>query len=111
MTSPLQQHDRQIFRALIDRYGRAALDADADDYDRTRPPLRERNLEALKIEVDRLLCLRNEPFTWTSVLAAIKVLRPSVGHDRHKQLATNCTRYRGGKKGFIVRNYGSIESF
>ena len=108
MTPRLQDADRQIFRALIDRYGRAALDADADDYDRTRPPLRERNLEALKLEVDRVLWLRNEPFTWTAALRAIAFLRPRVTHDRHKQLATECMRYEGGKKGFIVTISGPI---
>jgi len=102
MTSPLQDRDREIFRGLIDRYGRAALDADADDYDRTRPQLRERNLEALKLEVDRVLWLRNKPSKWAAALSAITFLRPNLSHDRHKQLATAYMRYDGGKKGFIV---------
>jgi hypothetical protein len=107
-SSPLQDVDRQIFRALIDRYGRAALDADADDYDRTRPPLRERNLEALKLEVDRLLLLRGEETSWASVLRAVQILRLNVEEEQHRKLAKKCRRYAGGKKGFISTISGPL---
>jgi hypothetical protein len=93
----LQEPDAAIQRALVDRYGPEEIKAFVAEYESTLPTLGERRLEALKIEVDRLLLEGRA----ASARAAVRILRPTVSAERQKQLAKAIKHYRGDKKGFI----------